>query len=198
MPALKNIRHEQFARELIEAQRHGRSQAEAYQRAGYKAHHGSAEANAARLLGNAKAGVTQRVQELMQNGARKAAVTAESLITQLEATIAGATEAKQFGAVNGSLALMGKLTGLLREKIEISSGGGPFDACQSVEDCVRLMLQDETPGEALALIDMLRAEIERQAGDHAQVIQVAVPARPVPGGEAERSLQYLRPKRRRR
>jgi hypothetical protein len=196
MAPLRNVRHEAFARELIEAQRHGRTQAEAYQRAGYRAGYDGAEASAARLIGNVRAGVAQRVQELMQNGAKRAEVTVASLLGELEAARAGASDDRQFGAATAAIIAKARLLGLDRENG--NGSGSPFDACQSVAEVVAKWLTEfETPAAALAELDAWRAQVESFAANHAVVISPAEPARPRPD-VARLSLQYLQPRRRRR
>jgi len=198
MAPLRNVRHEAFARELIEAQRHGRTQAEAYQRAGYRAAYDGAEASAARLIGNVRAGITARVQELMANGAKKAAVTVASLLAELEQARAAAQDDKQFSAAVQAIAGKARLTGLdNREK----GGGGSaseYDKLETVEQVIAALVAEcgGSPAQALAAFDELRGMIEDYAASHAVVIS-AEPARPRPD-EARLPLQYLQPKRRRR
>ena len=167
MAPLTNRKHERFAQMLIEGAKHGWSQGACYSRAGYKAEGGAAEANASRLLKNAK--VQRRLAELAEPGARKARVTVESLLSQLDAALAGATEAKQFGAVNGSLALMGKLTGLLREKIELGPPGS-FDSCNSIDEIAEKTLDQLPLDEALQNLESLRVALLKVASDRADLI----------------------------
>jgi len=55
---------------------------------------------------------------------------------------------------------------------------------------------DQTPSEALELVAIIGAEIERQAGDRAEI--VAEPTRLAPGAKLAQSLALFRPKYRRR
>jgi hypothetical protein len=50
----------------------------------------------------------------------------------------------------------------------------------------------------LELIGILAQEIERQAADHATLVEVEPARQQAIGSEAERSRRYLRPRRRRR
>jgi hypothetical protein len=77
------------------------------------------------------------------------------LIADLEAALSGATEAKQFGAVNGSVALMGKLTGLLTDRVEIGAPGN-FSQCETTEQVVDKLLSEQSPADALLLLDEFR------------------------------------------
>jgi hypothetical protein len=192
MAPLRNVRHEAFARELIEAQRHGRTQAEAYQRAGYRAAYDGAEASAARLIGNVRAGITARVQELMANGAKKAAVTVASLLAELEQARAAAQDDRQFSAAVAAIAGKARLSGLDRE-----NGGGSvseFGKCQTIDDVMRVLLADETPAEVLSGLDQLRSEVENYAASHATVVHAAEPDRRRVS-ETEAALALYRPSR---
>lgn len=166
MAALKNKRHEQFAQELVIALKLGGTQGDAYSRAGYSATRNAAEASASRMLSNVKNGIAKRVNELTSNGARRAEVTVETLLDRLERNITNADKAGNHGAVNGSLKLMADLRGLLINKVEVGAPGA-FDACNSIEDLVRVFLADQTPSEALAALDEMRGAIEQYAGDRA-------------------------------
>jgi len=55
---------------------------------------------------------------------------------------------------------------------------------------------DQTPSEALEPVAIIGAEIERQAGDRAEI--VAEPTRLAPGAKLAQSLALFRPKYRRR
>jgi hypothetical protein len=191
MPPLKSPRREQFAQEIAKAAKTGKTVTQCYIDSGFQTEGRSAHACSARLL--ASASVKDRVSEILAPVVKKTRVSIESLLGELETTIADAREAKQHTVVVQALTLSAKLCGMLRERIEVGAVG-EFDAVNSVEDVVKLMLRDQTAVEALEVIDILRAEIERAASNGATL--VPEPARPVPGGEAERSLAYLRPKHR--
>lgn len=77
MPALKNAKHEAFARAIVE----GKSGRAAYCSAGYKASDGAADVNASRLLKNAK--VAARVAELKAAAAAATTVTAARVLKEL-------------------------------------------------------------------------------------------------------------------
>ena len=193
MPALKNPRHEAFARNLVEITKSGGTRGAAYTASGYRAENNAAEANASRLLSDAKSGVAQRVQELMLNGAKRAETTVASLIAELEQAREGAADDKQFAAVTGAIMAKAKLSGMLVDKVEVG-GPGEFAECTSVEQVIAKLLAQQPASELLASIDAFRAEIEAYAGDHAQII--VAPRQQAVGSEAERSLAYLRPKHR--
>jgi hypothetical protein len=190
------LRHEAFAQLIAQAPKRGMSNAQCYREAGYRVVPGPAcDVAASRLLSSDK--VKARIDELIAPTVKKTRTTVDTLAEQLDQVFAGATGDRQWGAAGSAAALKAKLLGFMREKIEIGSAG-QFDACETVQDAVRLLLEQEPAAELLPMIDQLREEIVRAAADRAQVIEVVAPARPVPGGETERSLQLFRPKRLRR
>src|SRR4051812_40426186 len=103
VPALQNPKHEQFVQLVFRGVRHGWSQGDAYQRAGFRSNGHAAEVSASRLL--KKADIQARLAELSAPAFQKAQVTVETLLGELEANIVGATAAQQHGAVNGAIQL---------------------------------------------------------------------------------------------
>jgi hypothetical protein len=193
MPVLKNPKHETFCHQIIEGARFGRTQGQAYSRAGFKADGHAAEVSASRLLKNAD--IQARLVELGQPAARKTRATVDTLAAQFDAVFDGAMGSAQFGAAGSAAAAKSKLLGFMRERLEVGPAGA-FDACETTEDIMRRLLADQTPGEALASLDVLRGEIERHAALHAHVVAVE-PARPrAPGSETDKALALLRPGRR--
>jgi phage terminase small subunit len=77
MPALRNSRHEAFARAIVA----GNSGRTAYGAAGYRAQGAVADANASRLLGNAK--VSARIAELKGIAAQASTVEATRVLHEL-------------------------------------------------------------------------------------------------------------------
>ncbi len=150
MPILKNSRRELFAQNVIKGARNGWSQAEVYLRSGYKARGHAAEVAASRLLKFDE--VRMRVDELMRPAIRKSRITIESLLAELETTIADARKAKQHSVVVRSLELAARLAGLLREKIEVGSPD-EFAACATKEQVVDKLIADA--GSPAVLIDEL-------------------------------------------
>jgi hypothetical protein len=57
----------------------------------------------------------------------------------------------------------------MREKIEVG-GPGAFDQVEDIAGVVKVMLTDQTPSEALELLDILRVEIEAFAASNATLI----------------------------
>lgn len=117
MSPLSNSRHEKFAQELAT----GRSAADAYLRAGYKANYG----NCIRLKGNER--VAARIAELKGVGAARAEVTIASLVNELDQA---RTEALRLGQVSAAVAAtMGKakVTGQIIDRAEVGKPG-EFDS----------------------------------------------------------------------
>jgi phage terminase small subunit len=193
MPALPSAKRELFCQLTLQGAKYGWSQADIYKRAGYRSSGHSAEVAASRLLKNVE--VQQRIAELSAPAVKRAQITVQTLLSELEATIAGAREAKQFGAVNGSLTLMGKLTGLLRDQIEVG-GVGDFSRCESSEQVIDALFAalGNDPHAVLAGLDEMRAEVEARAATMA--VNITPPSAPRRVDETERALALLRPKAR--
>src|SRR6476659_4082233 len=85
-------RQEAFCRGLAK----GLPASRAYVEAGYDARNNAAEANASRLLRNAK--VAARLADLQRQAAHKAAVTAESIAAELDIAFRLALDNKQAAA----------------------------------------------------------------------------------------------------
>src|SRR4051812_22280392 len=123
MPSLRNVRHEAFAQQLVQAQKYGWTRGAAYSRSGYVAQGQAAESAASRLLKNVENGIAERVQEIMGRGARKAEVTVESLLSELDQVLAGAVDDKQYGAARQAIDSKARLRGLFIEKVEVGAPG---------------------------------------------------------------------------
>jgi hypothetical protein len=204
MPVLKNARHEQFAREMIKGMKSGRSQGMSYIAAGYQVTGQVAESAASRLLKNVESGVAARVAELAGAGARRAEVTAASLLEKLDRVYDGASAAEQFSAAGRAVEAQAKIAGVMVEKHEVGAPGsfseptvaetlqmvarefGPMTASavawtlehndreMPVDEIARFTLAAMTLDEALARHEQLRAALLKAASDGA----VLVPAVP--------------------
>jgi hypothetical protein len=198
MPAL-SAKHEQFVQLIVRGTRYGWTQGEAYQRAGFRSVGHAAEVCASRLL--KKADIQARLAELSAPAFKKAQVTVESLLAELEANIAGATAAQQHGAVNGSVQLMAKLRGLLTDRIEVGGAGafspasvdeviesvgrelgpeaamvitwtcGDPDEPMPYDELARTTLQGMTLDQALARTEELRLALLQLASDDAKIVE---------------------------
>jgi phage terminase small subunit len=111
MPALSNPRHERFAQELAK----GKSQAEAYQIAGYE----PSEPNASRLTRNDK--VQARVAELQERAAIKTELTIASIterLLQIADKGEALGEASGLAVARASMMDAAKINGLIVERSE--------------------------------------------------------------------------------
>lgn len=126
MPVLKNPKHERFSQELAK----GKSQTEAYEKAGYKPDRGAAS----RLSTNVS--IQARVAELQARVAEriteKAAVTAASLMEEADEIKRAAYLAGQFGAAVAALKEKGILSGKRIERQEQGKPGA-FDSMSEAE-----------------------------------------------------------------
>jgi hypothetical protein len=117
MPVLKNARHERFVQELFK----GKSQAEAYERAGYK----PSDAHSSRLAGNGR--IAARLTELQEAAARRANTTADDIARQLDEDRDLAREVKVPSAAVSASMGKAKLFGLIKERHEhTGANGGPI------------------------------------------------------------------------
>jgi hypothetical protein len=195
MPILRNARHESFAQQLVHGQKYGWTRGSCYSRAGYKAEGEGAEVNASRLLRNAKNGIAARVAEIVGNGAKRAEVSVQSLLNELDHVLAGAVDDKQFGAARAAIDSKARLKGLFIDRLEVG-GAGSFAACEDTEAVIRQLMVEMTPEAALALTDQMRQAIERYASDHADIVDA--PLVPQASNEAAKALELFRPARKSR
>ena len=149
MPILKNVRHEQFAQQLVHGQKFGWTRGASYSRAGYRAEGHAAEANAHRLLKNAENGIAARVQEIVGAGAARAAVTVESLLGELDQVLAGAVSDRQFGAARAAIDSKARLKGLFVDKVEVGAPGSFSES--TVAETLQLVAREFSPVTASAL-----------------------------------------------
>jgi hypothetical protein len=189
MGTLKNVKHETFARMIIQAAKDGRSQGWAYEASGYKARGHSAEVLGCNLLKKIK--VQQRIAELTAPAVKKTRTTIDSLAKQFDGVFDAAIGASQLGAAGAAASAKAKLFGFMRDRLEIG-GVGSFDACETMTELVQTLLADQSPSEALATCDELRSAIELHAAMHAAVVSAPAPK----VDERELSLAALRPKHR--
>jgi hypothetical protein len=173
MPALRNQRQEMFCLMMYEGRKHGWPPHVCYTKAGYKATKHAAEVAASRLL--KKAEIIARQAELSAPAVRKTKTTVDSLALQFDQVFEGAIGSEQFGAAGAAAAAKAKLFGFMREKIEVGAPG-EFDKCETAEQVVEKVLQDQTPQQALEVLDILRTLVEQRAGDLALVVEQPKPS----------------------
>src|SRR5215469_798917 len=146
MPALKNPRHEAFARAIFAGlfqpnpyPTHGH----AYVAVGYRAKGvgeagGSAEVNASRLLKNAK--IFDRVKELQQEAAELTKETAEKCVQELNQLRKDAHSNKAYGAAVAAVMGKVKILNLIVDQHQFR-GEIDFSQASSMEDIARKLLQ---------------------------------------------------------
>ena len=174
MPALKNPRHEAFARAIFAGlfqpnpyPTHGH----AYVAVGYRAKGvgeagGSAEVNASRLLKNAK--ILDRVRELQQQAAELTKETAEKCVQELNELRRDAHSNKAYGAAVAAVMGKAKILNLTDDQHQFRSEID-FSQASSLEDLGRRLLQaigfkepdDVSIKEAMAANDEFIKELER-------------------------------------
>ena len=155
MPALPNQKHEQFCQLIFAGARYGWTQGTCYQRAGYRTTAHAAETAASRLMKNVV--IQQRLAELGGSGARKARLTADTLIGKLDVVFDGSVEAKQYSAAGRAVETQGKLAGLMVDRVEVGRAG-EFEGLQTAEEVLAVVEQElgpETRG-------LLAAALERR------------------------------------
>ena len=186
MPALKNPRHEAFARAifigLIQPDLHP-THGHAYNAAGYRAigageAGGSAEVNASRLLKNAK--IFDRVKELQQEAAELTKETAEKCVQELNQLRKDAHSNKAYGAAVAAVMGKVKILNLIVDQHQFR-GEIDFSQASSMEDIGRKLLQsigfkepdDVSVKEAIAANDEFIKELERirNAGERITLAQ---------------------------
>src|SRR4051812_9844602 len=167
MSALKNARHEVFAQQLVHGQKFGWTRGACYSRAGFKAEGESAEASASRLLKNVKNGIAARVQEIVGAGADRAAVTVESLLTELDQVLSGAMDDRQYGAARAAIDSKARLKGLFVDKLEIGTVGSFSE--QTVAESLALIAREFGPGTASSLAWFLENDGEMPTDELARL-----------------------------
>src|SRR5215475_2078974 len=174
MPALKNPRHEAFARaifgglfQLNPYPTHDH----AYVAVGYRAKGvgeagGSAEVNASRLLKNAK--IFDRVRELQEQAAELIKETADKCVQELNELRRDAHHNKAYGAAVAAVMGKAKILNLIADQHQFR-GEIDFSQASSMEDIGRKLLQsvgfrepdDISIKQAIAANDEFIKELER-------------------------------------
>src|SRR5262249_48255707 len=126
MPVLRNPRHEAFARAifagLFEPGKPYKTHAAAYTEAGYTTKYKAAEANASRLLRNAK--ILDRVAELQQAAAEYVRESVDKCVAELnEIKLASMSDSEKPAYSAAVSAVMGKakLLGFVTDKADVTN-----------------------------------------------------------------------------
>jgi hypothetical protein len=170
MAPLRNVKHETFARNVVNGAAKGVSIATSYELAGYTTTGHASEAAASRLLNNVE--ISARVAELQAAAAKKTTVTLASLIDEVDAAIEQATALGQPTVRVSAAALKAKLTGLDVQRVETNE----FASCRTAGEVLDALADaiDDVP-ETLELIDRFRERLLERAGDRARIIEPSVP-----------------------
>ncbi|MGR9283955.1 terminase small subunit [Rhizobium johnstonii] len=113
MPPLSNQRHEGFARAIVRGESASGAYAGIYHVSGR-----TAEVNGSKLLRNAV--VSKRITELQGTAAQRTTKTVESLVSDLDETIAFARECRNPAAMVAAINAQARLLGLVVERSEVS------------------------------------------------------------------------------
>ena len=147
MPVLKNPRHEAFAQAIFIGifrpdlyPTHGT----AYNAAGYRAKNarrpgGAAEANASRLLKNAK--IFDRIAELQREAAESTKETVDKCVAELNQLRADSHSDKAYGAAVSAVMGKAKILGFITDKTEVKNGNIDFSTATSYSDIGRKLLE---------------------------------------------------------
>jgi terminase small subunit-like protein len=145
MPALRNLRHERFARAFIKTN----VAARAYAKAGYIATtRSSLDTCASRLLRHAQ--VKRRIAELRKQMAARNRISLDSLLDDLAADRALARTLGQPSAAIAATQLTARLCGLLVDRKE-SGQPGEFAGLQSEAEVLALVRRELGDDSATAL-----------------------------------------------
>ena len=145
MPMLKNPRHEQFAREYVKTGIGAEAYRCVYPRVKPLE---TAKRNACRL--RTYAHVNQRIQELRQDMAKRADITEDKILTDIQFSIdQGKIEGKLDTVVNAAMA-QAKLVGMLKDRIE-TKNVDDFENMDSMSEILEAVAAQAGPDAALAL-----------------------------------------------
>lgn len=167
MAALKNIRHELFVREYI---RNGGLGGQAYRKVSKQYPRkitGVNNPNSYRVVAcqlRKRPDIQQREQELRDKMAKKADITIEKVLTDIEEAMNLArAQAKPNEIVNAAMS-QAKLVGLLRDRVE-HGDVGDFEGMENLSDIIAKVSDEIGPEAALALSKILGVDKAENAQD---------------------------------
>src|SRR5262245_26397833 len=140
MPALRNNKHERFARLLFEGLAEGNEVWRAYVAAGYTRHRPSAKVDSTRLLKSAPE-IIERVREFQQQAAAQSGETVEKVTAELNDIIKDARQDRAHGAAITGVGLKSKILGLVIDKQEVGKAGD-FTKANTTEGIAKQVLQE--------------------------------------------------------
>src|SRR5262245_39266675 len=140
MPALRNNKHERFARLLFEGLAEGNEVWRAYIAAGYTRHKPSAKADSARLMKMAPE-IIERVKEFQEEAAAQTGETVERVTAELNSIIKDARQDRAHGAAINGVGLKSKILGLVVDRVE-QGKAGDFTKANTTEGIAKQVLQE--------------------------------------------------------
>jgi hypothetical protein len=153
MARLKNVRHERFVKEYIIC---GSNASEAYRRTceAYPTVRGPVTNPASyRVVAHEiyhRPEVQKRIEEIQTKMAKKADITIEKVLTDIQEAIAMAKlHARPSEIISGAMA-QAKLVGLDRDRVEMGAVGS-FDGIENISEILEKVAREEGPEAALAL-----------------------------------------------
>jgi hypothetical protein len=159
-------RREAFVRNVFQSPKTGWSQAACYEAAGYKTTGHASETNASRMLKDAE--VKMRLNEMAQPAVRKAQVSIEALLNELDRTIADARADRAHGAVVAAIALITKIAAMLHEQADHDN---EFAGAKTSDEIMSMMINEFGPEGLEELADDLKANAIRAASDRAKPVE---------------------------
>ncbi len=89
--------------------------------------------------------------------------------------------------------VQGKISGVLRERVEIG-GPGAFDQCETADEVIDKLLGENDPQDVLTRIDAMRELVIERLSNQATIISPATAPQPA-SDEVAKSLELFRPTR---
>ena len=126
MPALPNLRHERFAKNMAK----GMSQSDAYRKAGYTTRPECSWANSSRLIRNAR--VSDRITELLTKSETDLIIDRNTMTNVYADLLKSSREVGNFNAAKGVADSLAKLHGLMIDRRE-SGSPGEFNAMDDAQ-----------------------------------------------------------------
>jgi phage terminase small subunit len=188
MGTLANPRHERFVQALFE----GETADAAYAKAGYKPNDG----NCIRLKGNER--VQTRLAELQAQAAKKSEVTVQSLLAELETARERADSAEQFSASVRAIEAKAKISGVMVEKIEVTTVNEAFDNAHSFEEIADVLASAMAKDKGCKLTEEERAGFAKLLEEWVRVIDeylAGCTAKPVHPSVSVKDQEYLERRR---
>jgi hypothetical protein len=159
-------RREAFVRHVFLSPKTGWSQARCYEASGYKTSGHASEANASRLLQFAE--VKMRLQEMGKPVTKRAQITLEALLAELDRTIADARQDRQHSAVVAALGLITRIAQMLHERADAEP---EFAGALTSDDIADRIVEEMGVDNVRDLAQQLLTRATKAAGDRALLVK---------------------------